>query len=188
MAVDLYLESALRDGFGVSDSLMKKTRREFVAGLAEDPCRLVIIQGRTHVAYPLEVVRGVFALLCGKKTRGEAGCSEIDYKDGPCAGVLDAALVRGVTCEIQGDSEIRSQESGVRSIRADMVTLKVAKITKNRLILLAEHPDGTERPPVRLRVKDTGLFTIGMDVPGCRHVEEDLYEYAGRQPRSRGRW
>lgn len=175
MADELYLESALRDRLGITDALMKKTRREVVGEMGSNPCRLVVIQGRSHVAYDRSVVEAIVQALSCKKTRAP---DEIGLSDASLDELLSSALIQGVPCEIQGTEKLQSDE----------VVLKVKLITKNRLVLLAENPNGEGLDPVRLRVRDTNLFIHGMLVPGCRHIEGDLYEFAGRQPRSRGRW
>ena len=175
MSEELYLESVLRDRLGITDSLMKKTRRDVVEAHPEFQVAQVIINGRSHAAYARPVIEEIVCVLNGKKTRAPGGGVALDAGLGE---ILDAALIQGVPVEIQGTEKLRSDE----------IELRVRLITGNRFVMLADHPDGEDLDPVRLRVKDTTMFVHGMDVPGCRHVEADLYEFAGRQPRSRGRW
>lgn len=186
--MELYLESVVRDLLGVSETLMRKTRQEVVDGLAEDPCQTVVINGRTHVAYPRETVRLIIETLEGHNKR-ENG------KNTPCdtlgADELNKALVRGITSEIRGDLDGGEKTAPVR---ADMVTLQVKRITSNRFYMEAYNPVGDDLEPVTLRVGDTSRFVLfdsdgcPFEVPGCRKVDEGLYCYEGRLPRGRGRW
>ena len=178
MSEQLYLESSIRDQLGLSDSLIKKTRREVVEDLEGNPCRVVVIQGRNHTAYPESVVEMLVHRLCGKKTRAagvehETGAETVDMSS-----LLSSSLVQGDLAEIQDTEKLRSTEK----------TLTVSLITKNRLVMLCENPDDADLPDVRLRVKDTTRFVHGMEIPGCRFLDVGLYEYAGRLPRARGRW
>jgi hypothetical protein len=175
--MELYLESGLRDLLGIGDSLLKKTRREVVEGLVDNPCRSVLIRGRTHTAYPLETVQMILSALCSEKARLDACAGVLKPCETVSAGDLASALVQGPAAEIEG-----------KKIRADLVTLRVQRITKNRLMMLADDPSGKELSPVRLKVRDTEKYVVGMMVPGCRQIEADLWVYAGREPRSRGRW
>jgi hypothetical protein len=54
----------------------------------------------------------------------------------------------------------------------------------NPRIILARKKDDQV---VRVRVKDSAHFTLGMTITAT-HIQEDLYEYCGRLPRQKGRW
>lgn len=175
MCKPMYLESALRDKLGVADSLIKKTRRELVAVLTEDPTRKVKIEGRHYTAYPESFVRSMVEALSKKDGRGASAA--VAQENALCAesmaALLEAALIQGNTEEIDG------------VLQSTEVTLTVVKVqTKKRTRLEVEHP---ERPGERatLLVKDTRLYGVGMMIPGCRKIASGVYEYAGRQPRSR---
>jgi hypothetical protein len=76
--------------------------------------------------------------------------------------------------------------------------LIVDQLTRNHQILLARFKDeqlapkgakylGQPRGLVRVRVRNTEKFVIGMEM-NARHVQADLWELVGRGPRFRGRW
>ena len=58
----------------------------------------------------------------------------------------------------------------------------------NPRILLCHISAGEKRTAVRCRVRDSNNFTRGMEIKGCRLVQETLYAYEGRLPRIKGRW
>lgn len=175
MSEPMYLEAALRDKLGVSDSLIKKTRRELVDALPADPTRKVTIEGRHYTAYPESFVHSMVQALSKKDGRGASATpSEQDaFCAESMAALLEAALIQGNTEEIDG------------VLSSTEVTLTVVKIqTKKRTRLEVQHPDNPEERAI-LMVKDTRMFGIGMVIPGCRKVSEGVYQYAGKQPRSR---
>lgn len=59
----------------------------------------------------------------------------------------------------------------------------VTALTRNRQILMAEIDGET----CRVRVRSSENFVAGMQLT-VQHIDEDLYEFTGRCPRSRGRW
>lgn len=61
--------------------------------------------------------------------------------------------------------------------------VRVLKLVRNYHIILATH----EGQMIRIRVRDNAKFVPGMEVP-VRHLQKDLYELAGRNPRWRGKW
>ena len=182
---ELYLECALRDGLGVSDGLFKKVRREVCEKGGFEVQRMVI-SGRDHVVLDRALVDAVLGGLSAKKPRG----GSIELSAGSVSELLRKAVVQGVPFE----------EEGV--LHSDEITLMVRQVTRNRFVMLAEVETSTDCTDsedlpnnenqadelVRLRVKDSGRYAPGMVVKGCRKIGDGIYEYAGREPRSRGRW
>lgn len=70
------------------------------------------------------------------------------------------------------------------------VCLWVRRLVRNPRILLAvaEPEEVRARDGVaelRVRVRDSRHYAIGMALEPCRHLEADLYAYEGRAPRSK---
>lgn len=70
---------------------------------------------------------------------------------------------------------------------AEVVQLVCVKLPRNRRIILARLAADKQAPIVRVRVKDSGNFTIGMDLP-AKKIGEDLYVLDGRRPRFPGKF
>jgi hypothetical protein len=85
-------------------------------------------------------------------------------------------------CSVIGaDSQaVNSQKNKGTS---DLLVLRTG--FRNRTILEGRHPDGAV---VRIRVRDCKNFLPGMNLAGCLHIEEDLWDYVGKMPRARGVW
>ena len=66
--------------------------------------------------------------------------------------------------------------------------LIVDAVCQNPRILLCHIAADEKKERVRCRVREAKNFTRGMELPGCRMVQETLYAYEGRLPRIRGRW
>jgi hypothetical protein len=156
----LYLECRVRDVVGISDGLIKKTRREI---LAEGTDWLLVDR---FVAY----------------TAGAVG-RVLDYLGGPLASARTrerAAVDIGMVLEASRREVAVPAGFGVVPQRVAVVVKK----TRNRKIMLGRI-DGIG--PVRLQVRSDEHFCAGMEVPGCELVEADLWRYTGRTPRMKGR-
>lgn len=66
-------------------------------------------------------------------------------------------------------------------------TLHVAKIPMNPKILLCSI-EKNGPPTLRLRVRSTVNFRVGMEVDRCRHEGGDVYTMGRNCPRYPGRW
>lgn len=62
-----------------------------------------------------------------------------------------------------------------------------AKLPRNRRIIIARLGAGREAPLVRVRVKDSSNFRVGMELK-ARHLAADLYELEGKAPRFPGKF
>lgn len=79
----------------------------------------------------------------------------------------------------------KAPEGPAAPLQASAVeVLRVHSIPRNKRLLLAVNGAGAV---LRVRVKDSGKFTRGMEVSAVR-CRGDLYEHVGRLPRYRGRY
>lgn len=69
----------------------------------------------------------------------------------------------------------------------DVVDLICAKLPRNQRIILARAADAPRGSFVRVRVKDSSKFTVGMELK-ARHLSEDLYQLEGHGPRFSGKY
>lgn len=75
----------------------------------------------------------------------------------------------------------------LEQFRPDLAALVCVKLPRNRRILLARLAGGAPHALVRVRVKDSGKFTPGMELQ-ARHLAADLYQFEGHAPRWTGKY
>jgi hypothetical protein len=94
-----------------------------------------------------------------------------------------------VAALVPGDASIEALRavqvpSAAKEGRED-AELQVVRLTRNVHVVMARAPGAADL--LRLKVARADNFRPGMKVM-ARHVQADLWEYAGRGPRSPGRW
>lgn len=186
-----YVEVMVREALGISDSLIKKTRRAVLeAGVDFEP-----VGGR--ICYTADGVGKVVAYLKGDKTSVRTR----EKVEAACVTDLLSYAARGaVPAEKQAVSA--EDSGGGADWTVPACELVFHKAPLNRRIVLGRIPvDWIEahgcafrertgadpERPQRIQVKDSGNFTEQMVIP-CRHVQADLWKCTRRMPRGRGRW
>ncbi len=214
----IYLECRLRDGLGISDGLMKKTRR---AVLSRDN-DFALVDGR--IAYTAAAVDKAFGFLKGDKssdsTRERALVANLSE-------ILDAALIQAVPAEKQATQKAEptttaSEPPAVRTMNllsapwgVPPAVLVVERLTLNDRILMARlHEDWVQEhgfdffhrilfPVLRDAERNnpdlfkTKLFRVRVNtsvnfIKGmtveCAHIDQDFWECTQRMPRWRGKY
>lgn len=198
----IYLECRLRDALGISDGLIKKTRKSIlVKGNDFD-----LVNGK--IAYTKATAHRVINHLQNSDASSASTKAKVDVVNRP--EILAAALIQPVPGEKQADSADGAGETpAVRSTKllegpweVPDCEMKFHKRPRNPRILQGRIPEewvklhghdffhriGIDpRRPQRIRVKDNSKFTERMVVP-CRWVQADLWECTQRMPKGRGRW
>lgn len=169
MGID-YAEDKMAEYLGVSRDSLKAFREDLLEG--EDwACE------GNRIRYSEDGVLRLLDLmgldLPKKRAKGSVGSS--------ISSLLDCArLAQPATPD--------SKKNGA----PEVFELRVVKVTSNRNILFANHtadtfPGSTENNLVRVKVRDNSNFRQDMILQAV-HIDEDLWELAGRCPRFRGRW
>ena len=170
-----HVERELAEALGVAHDFLKSIRRDQLARGAD-----------------WELVKGQVAYSDAGRAKALAALTADDSAPnvaphGPDAGSeknrAAAAEARGAAPVAELDAAALDAATEAAAIGAEIVTLVCAKLPRNRRIILARHSGAL----VRVRVKDSQNFRIGMELP-ARHVRDDLWQLEGKCPRYPGRF
>lgn len=191
MSKFIYLECRIGKLIGISDSLIKKARREFLVS-GEDFGK---VDGR--IAYSELAVNTLFdgLLNCGKTSAGTKSKAQAAN----LADILTGALIEGVS----GEKQAVTSSTPWTFPAAVLIVNRI--FAKNSQTLQASlHPDWIEehgeayqrvtgidpaqkKHRIGVRKGYADRFTIGMEVP-CTWKQADLWTCARAMPRRKGRW
>lgn len=202
----LYLECRIGKTIGLSDSMVKSTRKRFL----EDGDDFRRVEGR--IAYTKPAVKKMIQSLLDCEKTSPSTKNKVEAAD--IRAVLAGALAGPVAGEMRGVPEDggRRTEDGITDparLLAEAWTVPDAVLIVTRLFPRNQHilharldPDWIKKhgydyfhrigidPRLethRIRVTSTRKFTVGMEVP-CRWKQADLWTCKCRMPRRRGQW
>lgn len=195
-----YLECLLRDAMGISDGLIKKTRKR----LLKDRRDYALIEKR--IAYTEDAARKVIEHLSGPAVSA-ATAQKVSTVDVP--ELLSASLREPIPPEKQANPEdVPTLEKQTEQLllqepwKVPDCEMIFHKKPLNQRILLGRIPQDwinkhgqhlyllhgiDARKPQRIRVKDNANFTEGMKIP-CSWIQNNLWQCTKRMPRGRGKW
>lgn len=191
MKAFIYLECRIGKTVGLSDSLIKKTRRDLL--VPEEDFKKV--DGR--VAYTEEAVAKLFGFLQGSKSSAVAR-SKIPAMD--VSEILSAAQVQAAPAEKQPlllplpwtlwavpDAVLIVARIFPRNSKIMHAKLHPEWIKKNGAAYKSKTGIDPDQATHRIKVRSTQKFVVGMEVP-CRWKQSDLWLCTRRMPYRKGRW
>lgn len=199
----IYLECRIGERLGLSDSMVKSTRKRFLTPGTD----FMLVDGKT--AYTKNALdKFIDSLLGCEKT---SASTKAKVEAARLSTALELALLEPVLCEKQATEKNGAAEQITDPARLLAVPWKIPNavllVTRifprnNKIMLGKIDPAWVEKNGAayksktgisagvdthRIRVNTTKNFTIGMEVP-CIWRQADLWECSCRMPKRKGKW